>query len=65
MLNCGKTSYKDLVFARGEFLRFFETSNESLRLIIIFWEQNNLPRVTSDPTKPVKGSISAKPVTST
>ena len=51
--------------ARGEFLRFFGDSNEPLRLIIIFWEQNNLPRVTSDPTKPVKGSISAKLVTRT
>ena len=34
-LDFGKTSYKDLVFARGEFLRFFGAPNESLRLIII------------------------------
>ena len=39
---------------------FFRTPNKPLRLIIIFWEQNNIARVTSDPTKPVKGSISAK-----
>ena len=50
----------DLVFARGAFLRFFGAPNESLRLIIIFWQQNNFGRVTSDPKKPVKGSISAK-----
>ena len=42
------------------FVRFFGTLNESLRLIIIFWEQNNFARVTSDAKKPVKGSISAK-----
>ena len=50
----------DLVFARGAFLRFVRAPNESLRLIIIFWEQNNLSRVTSEPKKLVKGSISAK-----
>ena len=55
MLEFGKTSYKDLVFARGEFLRFFSDPNESLRLI-----QNNFARVTSEPKKPVNGSISAK-----
>ena len=44
---------------------FFGASNESLRLIIVIWEPNNFPRVTSDPTKPVKGSISAKLVTRT
>ena len=32
-----KTSYKDLVFARDEFLRFFGASNESLRLIIMYY----------------------------
>ena len=53
----GKTSYMDLVFARGAFLRFFGSPNVSLRLIIIFWLQNNFGRVTSDPKKPVKDSI--------
>ena len=50
----------DLVFARGAFLRFIGAQNESFRLIIIFWQQNNFGRVTSDSTKLVKGSISAK-----
>ena len=50
----------DLVFARDAFLRFNGATNESLRLIIIILEQNNFARVTSDPKKPVKGSISAK-----
>ena len=47
---------------RGAFLRFVGAPNESLRLIIIFWQQNNFGRVTSDPKKPVKlkGSVSAK-----
>ena len=46
-LDFGKTSYNDLVFARGEFLRFFGAPDESLRLSIIFWEQNDIRRVTS------------------
>ena len=50
----------DLVFARGAFLKFFGAPNESFRLIIIFWQQNNFGRVTSELKKPVKGSISAK-----
>ena len=50
----------DLVSARGAILRFVRAPNESLRLIIIFWEQNNIAKVTSDAKKPVKGSISAK-----
>ena len=45
---------------RGAFLRFVGAPNESLGLIIIFWQQNNFGRVTSDPKKPVKVSISAK-----
>ena len=53
------------MFERGEFFRFFGAPNEPLRLIIIFWEQNNFLRVTSDPKKPVKGSILAKLVTRT
>ena len=50
----------DLVFARRAFLRLFGAPNESLRLIIIFWEQNNFARVASDAKKQVNGSISAK-----
>ena len=34
-LELRKTSYKDLVFVRSEFLTFFGDPNESLRLIII------------------------------
>ena len=45
---------------RGAFLRFVGAPNESLRLIIIIMKKNNFARVTSDPKKPVKGSISAK-----
>ena len=50
----------DFVFARGEFLRFLGAPNKSIRLIVIFLEQNNFARVASDAKKPVKGSISAK-----
>ena len=50
----------DFVFSRGAFLWFIGAPNESLRLIIIFWQQNNFGRVTSQPKKPFKGSISAK-----
>ena len=49
-----KKSYMDLVFARGAFLRFFGAPNESLRLIIIFWQQTNFGIVTSDPKSPLK-----------
>ena len=49
-----------LFFARGAFLRFVGAPNESLRLIIIILEQNNFARVTLDPKKSVKGSISTK-----
>ena len=52
----------DLVFARGAFLRFVGAPNESLRLIIIFWQPNNFGRVPSEPKMPFKGSISAKQV---
>ena len=44
-----------LSFARGELLRLVGDQNESLILIIIFWEQNNIRRVTSGQKKPVKG----------
>ena len=50
----------DLVFARSAFLRFVGAPNEFLRLIIIFWQQNNFGRVTTDPKKSAKGSISIK-----
>ena len=50
----------DLVFARRSFLRFVGATNESLRLIIKFWQQNNFGRVTSEPKKPVKDSILEK-----
>ena len=33
----GKTSYKDLIFARGEFFRLVRAQNESLRVIIIYY----------------------------
>ena len=33
----GKTSYKDFVFARNEFLRLFGDPNQSLILIIIYY----------------------------
>ena len=32
-----QTSYKDLVFARGDFLSVVGAQNESLRLIIIYY----------------------------
>ena len=60
MLDFSKTCYKELVLAQGEFVKFFGALNESLRLIIIFCEQNNFARVTSDAKKLLKGSISAK-----
>ena len=37
MLYSGKTSYKDLVFARNDFLRLVGGPNESLILIIIYY----------------------------
>ena len=58
-----QTSYKDLVFARGELLSFVGAQNESLRLIIIYyiklhiWDLNNFARFTSEPENPSKGSI--------
>ena len=55
----------DIVFAQGAFLRFVGAPNESLRPIIIILEQNNFTRVTSDPKKSFKGSISAKVVIKT
>ena len=40
--------------------KIFGAPNESLRLIIIIFEKNNFVRVTSDPKRSVKDSISAK-----
>ena len=36
----GKTSYKDLIFARGEFLQLVRAQNKSLRPIIIYYGFN-------------------------
>ena len=36
-LELSKTTYKDLVFARSEFLTFLGDPNESLRVIIIYY----------------------------
>ena len=64
-----QTRYKDLVLARGEFLRVVGAQNESLRLIMIYyiklhiWDLNNFARFTSEPKNKSKGSILAKLVT--
>ena len=66
-----QTSFKDLVFVRGEFLSVVGAQNESLRLIIIFyikihiWDLNNFAIFTSEPKNPSNGSIYAKLVTKT
>ena len=58
-----QTSYKDLVFARGEFLSIVGAQNEFVRLIIIYyiklhiWDLNNFARFTSEPKNKCKGSI--------
>ena len=58
-----QSSYKDLVFTRGEFLSVIGAQNESLRLIIIYyiklhiWDLKNFARFTSKPKKKSKGSI--------
>ena len=36
-LDLGKTSYKDLVFTRGEFLTVVGAQNESLRIILMYY----------------------------
>ena len=36
-LDLGKTSYKDLVFARGEFLSVVGAQNESPRIILMYY----------------------------
>ena len=62
-LDLGKTSYKDLVFVRGEFLSVVGAQNQSLRLSIIYyiklhiWDLNNFARFTSEPKNQSKGSI--------
>ena len=58
-----QTSYKDLVFARGEFFTVVGAQNESLKLIIIYyikfhiWDLNNFARFTSEPKNLSKGLI--------
>ena len=58
MLDLGKTSYKDLVFARCEFLSVVGVQNEFVRLIIIYYiklkicDLNNFARFTSEPKNP-------------
>ena len=58
-----QTSYKDLVFARDEFLSVVGAQNESLRLNIIYytklhvWDVNNFARSTLEPKNQSKGSI--------
>ena len=58
-----QTSFKDLVFVRGEFLSIVGAQNESLRLIIVcyiklhMWDLNNFARFTSEPKNKSKGSI--------
>ena len=36
-LDFGKTCFKDLVFARGEFLSVVRAQNESLRIILMYY----------------------------
>ena len=36
-----QTSFKDLVFERGESLSVFEAQNESLRIILMYYTFNN------------------------
>ena len=58
-----QTSYKDLVFAGGEFLSVVEAKNESIRLIIIYyiklhiWDLNNFAIFPLELKNPSKGSI--------
>ena len=58
-----QTSYKDLVFTRGDFISVVGAQNESLRLITIdyiklhIWDLNNFARFTSEQKNPSKGSI--------
>ena len=62
-LDLGKTSYKDLVFARGEILSLVGAQNESLSIIRMYYikiqilDLNNFVRFTSEPKNSSKGSI--------
>ena len=55
--------YKDLVFARGEFLTLVGAQSNSLRLIIIYYikihilDKHNFAIFTSEPKKPLSASI--------
>ena len=62
-----KPDYKHLIIAGSEFLKLVGPPNESLRLIIIYYIfkytfviKKNVSRVTLEPKKPFKGSITAK-----
>ena len=58
-----ETSYKDLVFVRGEFLSVVGAQNKSLRLNVIYyiklhiWDLNNFARFTWEPKNQSKSSI--------
>ena len=60
-LDFGKTTYNDFVLARSEILRIIRSSNESLRLIIIyymfkytFWIGTNLLESVRNQKSPLK-----------
>ena len=58
-LDLGKTSYKDLVFTRGEILSLVGAQNESVSIILIYYIKmhishlNNFARFTSGQKKPI------------
>ena len=58
-LDLGKTSYKDLVFTRGEILSLVGAKNESISIILIYYikihilDLNNFARFTSRQKKPI------------
>ena len=66
-LDLRKTCYMQLDLARSEFLRFVEALNESLKLIIIYYQVKytfgikiTFLESLRNEKKPFKGSISAK-----
>ena len=58
----GKTSFKDIVFARGEFLSFVGNQNESLKLIIIYYIKHTFGTKTTflDSLRSQKGPLTAR-----
>ena len=67
MLDFGKTSYTDFVFARNEFLSLVGAPTESVSLIIIYYTfeytfgiKTTLLESLRGQKKPFKGSILAK-----